>query len=281
MENNETIEKLKQLEQQKNDLQADLRRLKRKPEGKIGYLLLFLGLVLLVLAVVYSHNVSAFIGVALTFWGALLFYIRPTRFIRKEILDSTVVEPLKYVYKILDELEFRGKPRYISPGTLRGIRSASVYIPKSDPFPTLSDEELSHEEAFLTNPSAVKVTPPGLGLSWLLEDELKTNFSTVDLGYLPHNLEKALVEGLEIAETFEIEVSGPIVQVEIRGSIFDEINEELEKFDAQLRIGDPLTSAIACILARSTRRPIIIEKIERESKQRLTRINFKIEDSND
>ena len=279
MKDREPIGKLKQLEQQKTELQAELRRLKRKPEGKIGYLLLFLGLILFVLAVVYSHNVSAFIGIALTFWGAILFYIRPTQFIRKEILAPTVIEPLKYIYKLLDELEFKGIPTYISPGTLRDIRSATVYIPKSNLAPTPTDKELINDEAIIEIPPAIKLTPPGLGLSKLLEKELKTNFSTIDLQYIQYNLEKALVEGLEIAEAFEMEVAESSVRVDIKGTIFDEIIEELNEIDTHRHIGDPLSSAIACILARSTRRPIIIEKIEREPKKKSIKVIFKIEDS--
>ena len=279
MDDEKGIERLEQLERQKKELQAELRKLKRKPEGKIGYLLLLLGLTLIALAIYYEHNVSAFIGIALTFWGALLLYIKPTQFIRKEILDSSLVESLKYIHRRLDKLEFRGTPTYISPGTLRGLRSATVYIPKSDGHPMPSDEQLSLEEPLIENPQAIKLTPPGLGLSRLLEDELKTNFSVVDLEYLQYNLEKALVEGLEITEAFEMEASESTVRVEVRGSIFDDIIEELYELDAHRRIGDPLTSAIACILARSTRRSIIIEKVETEPKKKSTRIIYKMENS--
>jgi len=280
MDSEDLIERLEKLEQQKIELQAELRKLKRKPEGKIGYFLLLLGLTLIALAIVYSHNVSAFIGIALTFWGALLTYIKPTLFIRKEILDSTVVEPLKYIHQLLDGLEFKGTPTYISPGTLRGLRSATVYIPKSDRSPMPSDEQLSQEEPLIQNPQAIKMTPPGLGLSRLLEDELKTNFSTVDMEYLQYNLEKALVEGLEIAEAFEMEFTESTVQVEMKGTIFDEIVEALDELDTNRRVGDPLTSALACILARSTRRPIIIEKVERELKKKSIQITFKIARAN-
>ena len=280
MDSEDLIERLEKLEQQKIELQAELRKLKRKPEGKIGYFLLLLGLTLIALAIVYSHNVSAFIGIALTFWGALLTYIKPTLFIRKEILDSTVVEPLKYIHQLLDGLEFKGTPTYISPGTLRGLRSATVYIPKSDRSPMPSDEQLSQEEPLIQNPQAIKMTPPGLGLSRLLEDELKTNFSTVDMEYLQYNLEKALVEGLEIAEAFVMEFTESTVQVEMKGTIFDEIVEALDELDTNRRVGDPLTSALACILARSTRRPIIIEKVERELKKKSIQITFKIARAN-
>lgn len=181
MEHDDLVENLKKLEIEKEELQTELRRLNRKPDAKTGYLLLLIGLVFISLAVVYSHNVSAFIGIALTFWGALLFYIRPTRFIKKELLDSTIIDPIQNIHKLLDELEFNGTPIYISPGTLRGLLSSTVFIPKTDQYSIPSDDQLSQEEAFLKNLQGIKLTPPGLGLSKLLEKELKTNFSTVDL----------------------------------------------------------------------------------------------------
>jgi hypothetical protein len=273
MNGENSIERLRKLEQQKMELQAELRKLKRKPEGRIGYLLLLLGLTLITLAIVYSHNVSAFIGIALTFWGALLLYIRPTQFIRKDILDLTIIEQLKYINKLLDELSYTGTPTYISPETLSDLRTATIYITESAP-PT--DEELSNEDIFLQNLQIIKITPPGLGLSRLLEDELKTNFSTVNLEYLQNNIEKAIVEGLEIAEAFEMEVSEPTVQVKLKNTIFDTIIKELNETENQRLIGDPLSSAIACVLARSTHRPITIEKIEKQPKQKTTQITFKI-----
>jgi len=276
MDGEDLMDRLEQLERQKMELQTELRKLRRKPEGKIGYLLLLLGLTLITLAVVYSHNVSAFIGIALTFWGALLLYIRPTQFIRKDILDSTIIEQLKYINKLLDELNYTGTPTYISPGTLSGLRTATIYITESAPSTTPTDEELSNEDIFLQNPQIIKITPPGLGLSRLLEDELKTNFSTVNLEYLQNNIEKAIVEGLEIAEAFEMEVSEPTVQVKLKNTIFDTIIKELNETENQRLIGDPLSSAIACVLARSTRCPITIEKIEKQPKQKTTQITFKI-----
>jgi len=264
---------VEKLEKQKKQLQAELRRLKRKPQGKIGYLLLTLGLILLSLAVYYTHNVSAFIGIALTFWGALLLYIRPTQFIRKEILDSTTIETLKFQHKLLDELGYNGTPTYISAGTLAGLRSATVYIPKTDPLDQLTYENLPQEQTITESNPAIKITPPGLGLHRLIEDELKTNFSIADPEHLQYNLEKAIVEGLEIAESFEMEISNTTIQVNIKGNIF---NETIAELDEHRKIGDPLTSALACILTRSTHQPITIEQIHAELKKKSTQIVFKI-----
>lgn len=279
LEDEDYIKKLEQLEQQKKELQAELRVLKKRAKGRIGYLFLFFGILSMLLAIYYSHDVTAFIGISLIFWGALILYIKPNAFMRKEILDSAIVVPLTNTYNLLNELNYKGTPRHVSPGTLRGLRSATLYIPKSDRSKRPSDEQLSSEEIFIKKPSAIRLTPPGLGLHRLLEEELKINFSTILPEVLTNNLEKELVEGLEIAEAFKMEVSQSTVTVEMMGSIFDSIIQEIEDLEAHRRIGDPLTSALACILARSTRKSVIIEKIDREPKKKLTQITFKIENS--
>ena len=274
MEKENLLNKIEQLAIDKAELLRELQRLKRKPEGRIGYILLSIGIILLSIAVIYSHNVAAFIGIALTFWGALLLYIRPTRFIRKEILDSTITETLESYNKLIEELGYQGTPQHISPSTLWGLRNAVLYIPESNQTPKPTDEQLSAPEAIINNPQAIKLTPPGLGLSRLIENELKTNFATTDLDYLQYNLEKALVEGLEIAESFQMEISEPKVHVEMKGTIFDQaIQEQNER---KRHIGDPLSSAIACILARSTRKPVVIENIQIDPRGKTIKTDFKL-----
>jgi len=276
MEQKDLQKQIEQLEKDKQELLKQLRKLKRKPEGRIGYLLLTIGIILLALATYYSHNVSAFIGIALTFWGALLLYIRPTRFIRKEILDTTITEPLDSYHKLIEELGYTGTPQHISPSTLWGLRNTVIYIPKSNQTQTPTDEQLSNEKVLINNSHAIKLTPPGQGLSRLIENELKTNFSTVDLEYLQYNLEKALVEGLEIAEAFQMEPTESTVQVEIKGTIFHKTIQQLNENEKKQHIGDPLNSAIACILARSTRRPVIIENIQIEPREKTIKTDFKL-----
>ncbi|MFX0208625.1 MAG: hypothetical protein ACFFDT_21770 [Candidatus Hodarchaeota archaeon] len=275
MEHEDLQKQVEQLERDKQELLRELRRLKRKPEGRIGYLLLALGLALLALAVYYSHNVSAFIGIALSFWGALLLYIRPTRFIRKEILD-TITEPLVSYHKLVEELGYEGTPRHISPSTLWGLRNTVLYIPKLNHTITHTNEQLSSDDIVIDNPRAIKLNPPGQSLSRLIEEELKTNFSTVDLEYLQYNLEKALVEGLEIMETFQMELNESTVHVEMKDAIFYETIKGQIESKKQQKIGDPLNSAIACILARSTRKPVVIENIQTEPREKTIKTDFKL-----
>ena len=251
--------------------------IKRKPRGRIGYPIFLLGLFMLIVAIRYSHNVSALIGIALIFWGALLSYIKPIRFIKKDLLDSTIIDPLKYIDKLLNELEFKGTPIYIPFKTQKGIKSATIFIPRSDSSRLPEYEELLTDKIIMNNPIGIKMTPPGLGIYRLIENELKTDFSSVKFNYIENNLEKTLVDGLEIVKEFKIQYNNLIVQVELRETIFDEFSEDLEDLSILRKIGDPLISALACIFTISADSPVHIEEIKRESNQKIIHILYKIE----
>ena len=275
MEQEDPLNKFKQYEDEKQELLNELRRLKRKPGATIGYYLLAPGIILLALAILLSHNISAFIGIALTLLGALLLYIRPTRFIRKEILDATI-NSLESYYHLLIKMGYEGTPQHISPSTLWGQTNTVLYIPKSDDAPKPTDEQLSNNEILINDTQAIKIIPPGQSLSRLIENELQTNLSTVDIKYLQNSLEKALVEGLEIVKAFQIVPDESTVHVEMKGSIFYDATKKQIESKTMNKMGDPLNSAIACILARSTRKPIVIENIEIEPKEKTVKTDYKI-----
>jgi hypothetical protein len=275
MEKENLLEKLKNQENEKQELLNELRKLKRRPERTIGLYLFTLGIILLTLAILTSYNISALIGIGLVLIGAILLYIRPIKFVRKDILEATA-HSIKNFYQIIDELGYNGTPQYISPNTLWGQKNTTLYIPKSDNLSKPTDEILSTSNILVDIPDAIKLIPPGQRLSQIIEKELRTNLSTVDINYLQNNLEKAIVEGLEIAYSIQILNNNPLIQVKIRETIFYEIIKMENEPKSMKKIGDPLTSSIACTLAQATRKPIIIENMELKPNENAIEINYKI-----
>ena len=62
----------------------------------------------------------------------------------------------------------------------------------------------------------------------------------------------------------------------MKGAIFYDTIQKQSESKKTWQIGDPLNSAIACILARSTRKPIIIENIQTEPIERTIKTDFKL-----
>jgi hypothetical protein len=269
--------KLEEIEQEKNMLQSEIRKLKRKPEGKIGYFFLLLGLFLITAALVYNYLLAAIIGISILFWGGILLFIKPIRFVRIDILNSTVLEHLLNLHNFLRELEYRGNPRYISTRNLQS-QVVSIYIPKSDSVYQKKEHHQSHDRLISDTGDLIKLTPPGLGVSKLIAKELSINFQRLNVDYLQEKIEESIVSGLEIAETFRMEISPPTIQVKIGRNKFYEISDQLIELETNQIIGDPLVSSIACILALVTHHPIIIEKISIEPKKKIMNITYTVEE---
>ncbi len=62
----------------------------------------------------------------------------------------------------------------------------------------------------------------------------------------------------------------------MKGTIFDQAIQEQNEKERKRHIGDPLSSAIACILARSTRKPVVIENIQIDPRGKTIKTDFKL-----
>lgn len=103
-------------------------------------------------------------------------------------------------------------------------------------------------------------TPPGLALSQLFEQEIGLSFTKTDFEYVQLHLPKLLVDDFKLAEKVEIQKRNSLIIVVITGSIIhSSCNEATSKTRAYAQVGGLLTSALACILAKSIGKPIIIQ----------------------
>lgn len=255
------VERVQRLEEENEKLRLELWRLKRKPSRVVGYMLLLLGALSLILSTSFSSLTFAFIGLGLTFWGALLLYIRPVRYVKQILLDSTVISTLTAIDRVLTELKYEGKAVYLPPRYLREVRGGTVFIPFEGANVVPPVEEVSEERVFLRNPNGICLTPPGLGLVNMYEEELGVVFARVDLNYLVNNLPRLFVEGLEAAENLEFDVENGVVRVKLAGSVYVSLCREAVNLSKVCRsIGCPLCSSIACALARASGKPVVIEK---------------------
>ena len=236
---------------------------KRNPSEKIGYILLLFGAISLITSIIYVSSILAFIGLGLTFWGALLLFTRPTKLVKANLLDSTAISSLATINHIINDLKYKGKAIYLPPKYLKELKGGTIFIPSKKEVIIPPVEEVAKEKVFLENPNGICLTPPGLSLVNLYEKELGKDFAKVNLNYLQYNLPKLFIEGLEIAEDLEMNIEGNLIQVKITGSIYKNFCKEARKLSNICgSIGCPLCSSIAIALTRATGKPIIIKKTD-------------------
>jgi len=107
---------------------------------------------------------------------------------------------------------------------------------------------------------------------------LGTDFSGVGLNSLQMSLPKLFIEGLEIAEDFEMNTRKDTVHIKIWNSIYKDLcskTRKLSKNSCSI-FACPLCSSIACALTRVTGKPVIIKKSRVTSKGEKIEVYYQI-----
>jgi len=254
-----------------------MRNRKRSLPETVAYVLLLSGTIALVTSIVYSSSILAFTGLGLTFWGALLLYIKPTKYVKSSLLDSTTISSLKTIDQIITDLNYKGKAIYLSPTYLNELKGGKVFIPSKKSLVTPPLEEVAEQKVFIKNSKGMCLTPPGLDLANLYENELGKDFAKVDLNYLQNNLPKLFTEDLEIAEDLKINVESNMIKVKITGSINKNLCNKTRKLPNICgSVGCPVCSSIAIALTRVTGKSVIIEKTEVHKDGETIEANFQL-----
>ena len=255
-------------------------------------ILISIGIISLLLSVIFSAQILAFIGLGLFFWGAILLYIRPEEYTKKVLLDAAMPLSFEILTQILNELDYKGKAIYLPPKYLKDPEANKVYISKLQNGQPPNPDQIVTEESklFIKKEKAILFTPPGDQLAKLFGKRLGINFTKVNLQYIKENLPRifiddlGIVENLEIIirpEKFEIEkkvTSYSKIQATITNSIFKNLEKENPKISQIYNtIGSPLSSAIACILTKVTGKSVIIEKIQSYEDGKTIEVTYKIE----
>ena len=262
------VETLENLQKENEILRRDVLKSKRTPSGKIGFVLLAIGALTLVGSVVNTSTVLAFIGLGLTFWGALFLFARPVKFVRSSLLDSAAISSYTTIDRITEDLNYKGKPIYIPPYPkesylpeyLKGLKEMIVFIPAQDIVAMPTIEEMAKKRFLLKNPKGTCVAPPGYGLVNLFEKELKAEFTQISMDRLYSSLPTIIVNNLELAKELEMDPEKDVIHVKIIDSVYKDLYSKEHGFKSIHSIGCPLTSAIACALAKTTGKLVAIVK---------------------
>ena len=254
------------------DLTPKLRELAKTPAGVstevhkgrhrssstfIGYGLAGFGGLSLILAVVFTSTVLAFIGLGLTFWGALLLFIRPRHYVRSDLMDSTALSSLTTIDRMITSLGYTQKGVYIP---VDNAEKAVVFIP-AQPLKKIPNLDLVGKQTFLKDPEGIAMVPPGLALANLFERELKVKFSDWSLQKMMEQLPKLLIENLEMVQDCTIKIDGDKVNFTFVESVYSEFCSRLrDSTKICSSLGCPMCSAMACVLAEVTHRPVEFDK---------------------
>jgi len=267
-------------------LEAELEKLRSQvwsykflPTRLAGYIVTFVGAAVLAGSMVFSSSVWVIVGLPLIFWGILFFFLKPTSLVKADLLDIASYSLLENVRRLISEFGLKGKCVYLPPRYLKDLSSGLVFISakKEAYVPTLDEVKEAEDRIFLKNPNGVFLVPSGVALANLFERELGTSFAKVDLEYLIRNLPKVFVEDLEIAKDFEFSVVGDRVHVWVEGSVYKDLCDDVRKASGVCgSFGCPLCSSIACVLARASGRPVVMDGNEFSADGKVMDIHYRL-----
>jgi len=260
------IETLQRVQSENEFLKHELLKSKQIPSGKIGFALLIVGVLSLLGSLIASSPTLAFIGLGLTFWGVLFLFTRPIKFVMSSVVDWTAISSYATIERMLEDLNYKGKGVYVPPYPtdvylpehLKGLKEMIIFISATDSTEMPTIAEIGRKEFLVKNPKGVCISPPGYGLMSLFEKEMRTDFSHINLESLYNILPKIVDLGL--AEELEIEMENDVVHVTIVDSIYKGVYSRERALKSVHLIGCPLVSAIACALAKTTGKNIVIVK---------------------
>ena len=261
------FEQIKELQLQVESLKSELKNINRIPSGKIGIAFIVPGVAALIFSILEDSQILAFIGLGLTFWGALFLFIKPVRYVKGELLRSTSLSSYLTIDRIIKDLKFKGKSYYIPPYPkdvylpeyLKGLKEMTVFISANKGSSIPSIEEMAKSKFLLKNPNGICISPPGLGLLIQFERELGTDLTKMDLDSFLEALPPLITENIHLAKQADIKRKNGELVLRISNSIYSDLYTK-EKLKSVYLLGCPLVSSIACAIAKSSGKVVTIDK---------------------
>jgi hypothetical protein len=243
-------------------------RTRHASAAKISAVFLVPGILSLIFSIYKDSQVLAFIGLGLTFWGALFLLIKPSTYVKGNVLDASLTSTYTTVDRIISDMKIKGRSYYIPPypkdvylpAHLKGLKETLVFISANmqDSFPAL--EELARSKFITQNPKGICISPPGLGLVAQIEKELKTDPARIDLDTLCETLPQTILENFQLATEMEMKHDKNEIQLRIQNNIYANLYT-MENLKSPSIIGCPLVSATACLIAKTTGKTVTIQTI--------------------
>jgi len=227
------------------------------------------GVFVLAFSVFLNLQVAAFIGLGLTFWGAVLALTRNSRYVESSLLDGTARSVYSTIDRVLNELGNSGKSYYLPaspkdvalPEYLKNLKEPVVYIsesPDGDGRPSI--DELASGKFISTQTHGFFITSPGSGIMTQVENQLQLDLSKINLNELAELLPKMLTENLNLAKKSAMTLTPTGATFKATGIIYDSLYNAESKPKSVALLGCPVVSAVASALAKNSGKTVTVKE---------------------
>ena len=237
---------------------------------RFGVALLVLGGVSLVVSILYTYSILAFIGLGLVFWGMLFSLLKPVRQTSVTVLEGTALSSYLTIDRIIKSLKYIGKAYYIPPypkdvylpDHLKGLKDVVIFFSAESNTEMPSIVEMAEGRFFTEKSKGAMVIPPGAGLLEIVEKKSNVDFSGMNLENLCDTLAYSIANEYNLAQEVEMSKKGNQVLLRVRDSVYKGLYGRENNIKSISVIGCPLASAVACALAKASAQAIAIEKLK-------------------
>lgn len=262
-----TVNKKSENNNQRNHRVSSLKN--RHSTITAGVLLTSIGGIILLLSYLASSLILTFIGLGLTLWGVLLFYMTQSRQLPTELSVAISLSTLKSMNSLIANMGYKGKAVFFYPKSLKGLNQGYLFVHSSaeaDVVKIPSDMQLSNGKFLCEDPHGMLMTAPSQSLVDLFEHKLNSNFSMVDFSFLQQKLPKLLIEDLRLVDLFSLEENTGSIIATFSGGPGSELCQKLfvndinEPSSNNSHFACPVCSALALAICKIKGRPIYIQE---------------------
>ena len=242
-------------------------RKKSNSSTRIAVVFLVFGAFLLVLAMLFDLQIAAFVGLGLTFWGAIFALTRTGKYVESSLLDGTAKSGYSTIERMINDLKYNGQGYYIPaypkdvllPDYLKNLKEPVVYISESfDGKPSV--DELAAGKFLSAKTQGIFVTSPGSGIMAQIEKQLQMDLSKVNLQELSEFLPKCLTEIFNLAKTAEMTLMPNGASFKATGILYESFYKPENTLKSVSMLGCPVVSAVASALAKASGKTVVIKE---------------------
>jgi hypothetical protein len=266
------------LEAENSKLREKLWKLQNRGTFPAGLVLASSGGVCLLFSYLLSSEFLTFIGLGLTLWGTLIFYISKSENVPKKVIDALPLSMLKSIDMIIGEMSVRGRPIFVQLSDGADSTRGFIFVPGEEG-QKIIPSSINQNKVFQEDPKGILIACPNEGLMELFEKELKVSFGIVNLTFIQQKLPNLLIEDLRLVDSFLLEEKdNNMIAIQFSGrSSVRLCNLVSEKTKIGSFIGCPLCGAIALAISKTTNKPVYIKETVSENGDSIRTV-FQVED---
>src|SRR5208283_2663231 len=138
----------------------------------IAILFLVSGIALFDASILSGSQITCFMGLGLTFWGAIFLLITPQKQVEGSFLVTSTLPAYLTMDRMLKDLKPKNEAYYIPsytrdvdlPEHLKGLKETVTFIPEEHSTGMVAIEDIAKGKFQIENPRGLLITPPGMSI---------------------------------------------------------------------------------------------------------------------